>query len=387
MLSFYKRQYILPDNGVTFKEQLNNCFKQLEEIYQNNYFIQLTFFINTQNNAEYLEKKSLIFNNLKNVLEKIPSISIIGQLPDSKDISAEIVYVAKNNFDFTIEYKNYKGIIYTVIQSDNEIEIFAGGISSNNLLDGKRTEQAEEAFKLMEKILSDENLTFAEVVRQWNYIEDIIGFEDCYDKKLQNYQVLNDVRSKYYSRANFINGFPAATGIGMNTGGVILEFYARKTKQKVIPIKNPQQNDAYEYSQDVLIGNGLELKNHKTSPKFERAKFIFFQNSKRVFISGTASIKKEQTLGIDDIEMQTKITIENIENLVSDVNLKANKILNNHKSANYSFIRVYVKNPDYMEQVKKICNTFFLNTQINYLIADICRENLLVEIEGELELN
>ncbi|MFC2138722.1 PTS cellobiose transporter subunit IIC, partial [Bacteroidota bacterium] len=289
--------------------------------------------------------------------------------------------------DIKVEYKRLEDTFYTVVHSGGNKDVFAGGLSKNNILFGSHSEQAKASFELMEAILHNESMTFANVLRQWNYIEDIIGFTTIDGKELQNYQILNDIRSQYYSKADFINGYPAATGIGMNVGGIILEFYGSNAQQEILPIKNSEQKDAYEYSQNVLIGNSLNIEKKKSSPKFERAKYIKQQEYKKVFISGTASIKSEQTVGIEDVVTQTKVTIENIQNLISGRNLEANRILNNYSSINYSFIRVYVKRPEEMEKVKNICDGAFPGIQINYLVADICRENLLVEIEGEAELN
>jgi hypothetical protein len=39
-----------------------------------------------------------------------------------------------------------------------------------------------------------------------------------------------------------------------------------------------------------------------------------------------------------------------------------------------------------METVREICDSSFPDVQINYLVADICRDALLVEIEGIAQL-
>jgi hypothetical protein len=52
----------------------------------------------------------------------------------------------------------------------------------------------------------------------------------------------------------------------------------------------------------------------------------------------------------------------------------------------FSSIRVYVKIPSDMKKVREICDASFPEVQINYLVADICREALLVEIEGIAQL-
>ena len=48
----------------------------------------------------------------------------------------------------------------------------------------------------------------------------------------------------------------------------------------------------------------------------------------------------------------------------------------------FSTLRVYVKYPEQIEIVRTIYEKHFKTPNIIYLDADICRDNLLVEIEG-----
>ncbi|MBN1416385.1 MAG: hypothetical protein JW973_14880 [Bacteroidales bacterium] len=389
MTNKHKRKYILPFGGISFYEQLADCISQIDEIKRDNNILQLTFFIRSGNNTDYSEKKRAILESLHEHLgEDIPSASIVGQIPDNKELSVELVYLSKDIDDLRIQHKIIDHVTYTLVESDAEKAIFAGGIASDEFLFSRRSDQAEAAFNIMDKILKEESMSFANIIRQWNYVEDIDGFNGETENKIQNYQALNDVRSKYYATAQFVHGYPAATGIGMNSGGVVLEFYANKPfiSEEIIPIKNPQQKDAYTYSENVLVGNHLNIQPKKTSPKFERAKYISAANDKIIFVSGTAAIKGEVTVGIGDVETQTRTTVENIRNLISHENLVTNQILNNYSSLSFSSIRVYVKYQRDMEIVRDICDASFPGVQINYLVADICREALLVEIEGIAEL-
>jgi enamine deaminase RidA (YjgF/YER057c/UK114 family) len=241
----------------------------------------------------------------------------------------------------------------------------------------------------MKDILTAESISFSDIVRQWNYVENIVEVNtDDGNKPVQNYQVLNDTRSVYYSQLNFQHGYPAATGIGMNYGGILLEFYAVMPfdKVEIVPVKNPKQVDAYNYSQEVLVGDSIKELPQKTTPKFERAKYLSMNGHKTIFISGTASIHNEVTIGIDDVEKQTLVTLENISELVTNENLTNSGASDIEGILNYSFLRIYVKESSDLEIVKSICDKKFNNTSISYLIADICRDNLLVEIEGVAEL-
>jgi enamine deaminase RidA (YjgF/YER057c/UK114 family) len=389
MTNKHKRKYLLPAAGISFHEQMTDCIRQIDEIKKDNNILQLTFFIRSGSNTDYSVKKKDILKLLHEHLgHDIPSASVVGQIPDKTELSVELVFLSKSIDYIKIRHKIVDHVTYTLVESDAEKAIFAGGIASDEFLFRERSAQAEAAFSIMGRILKQEGMSFANVIRQWNYVEDIDGFDSQTEERIQNYQSLNDVRSKYYATAQFVNGYPAATGIGMDSGGIILEFYANKpfVKEEIKPIKNPQQKDAYEYSEQVLVGNHLHIQNKKTAPKFERAKFISAENDKIIFVSGTASIKGEVTIGIGDVALQTKTTIENIRNLISHENLTTNQILNNYNTLQFSSIRVYVKYASDMDTVREICDASFPEVQINYLVADICRDALLVEIEGIAEL-
>jgi len=142
-------------------------------------------------------------------------------------------------------------------------------------------------------------------------LEDIIGFEG----EKQKYHEFNNVRSVFYGNYFENTGFPVATGIGMNRGGIILEFVAVKSKEvKSSVIDNPEQIAAHNYSGNVLIGEDCLV---KTTPKFERARYFEMYDKKMIFISGTASIVKERTEGVGDPIKQTETTIHNIQQLYS----------------------------------------------------------------------
>ena len=383
--------FVLPVEGTTFHEQLVSCFNELNGFIKdpdNHNIIHQSFFIKSETNSEYTGKKKEILDLVNESFEKVPSTSIIGQIPDDGYlVTAELMVIVNKPPDIEISYRQNQGISYTKIISENYDQVFAGGISSSSV-ERDLLFQANGAFELMQKILDSESMSFSNIVRQWNYVENILNVEHNKDKEVQNYQILNDVRAKYYSQADFKDGYPAATGIGMNTGGIILEFIAIKPKRNIyiVPLKNPMQTDAYNYSQDVLVGNALIQARIKSSPKFERAKYISVNEKKTIFVSGTAAIQNEKTLANDDIKKQTEITIKNISNLISRANLKQAGIENNVGDIGFSFIRVYVKNKSELDAVKEICNSYYRNVPINYLVADICRDNLLVEIEGIVEL-
>jgi len=68
---------------------------------------------------------------------------------------------------------------------------------------------------------------------------------------------------------------------------------------------------AHAYSEQVLE----VARQKKTTPKFERAKSMTFQDRKLIYISGTAAIRGEESLTGVGLERQLRITMENIAEL------------------------------------------------------------------------
>ncbi len=302
-------------------------------------------------------------------------------------VAIELTVITRQDDRVVISRDELENIRYTVVNSPGCRAVYACGITPGENAAGT-LQQSQDAFKLMKRVLEKENMDFSHILRQWNYIENITGKTGNKGKIKQNYQVFNDIRSLYYGEVDFKRGYPAATGIGMKCGGVVLGFIAADVSGDitVIPIKNPDQVDAHRYSQEVLIGNAIQTDRQKSTPKFERAKAIANANYYNVYISGTAAIRGQKTLYPTDVEQQTRVTIKNISRLIAPETLEKHSLHVSSSGSPFSHIRVYVKNETDVPAVKKICDNHYGEVPSLYLISDICRDNLLVEIEGAIAL-
>jgi len=390
------KSYILlkPKAKSNLEIEFNSCLFQLKKILLNNHqnsdsILKQTIFINANNKNEYHEQQNFLQEQLQKFYNStLPPTSFIAQPPeDQQQCALELILLKSDSTDIELQRKKLDDISYTVLYYSETKEVYGGGLScAFNSYDP--LECARNSFDIMERILKKENLTFANVVRQWNYIEGILDKKPRKGGIKQNYQIFNDVRSNYYSKSNFLSGYPAATGIGMNTGGIILEFIAVNNTQDVniIPIKNPRQVNAYSYSDEVLVGRPIQDISKKTSPKFERAKFMAIDNIVQIFISGTAAILGQDSVSEQDARIQTTTTIENIQQLICESNLKNHNIHQNAGHPKLSYLRVYVKKEYDLEDVKAVCEKYYPNISTLYLISDICRDDLLVELEGVANL-
>ena len=217
-----------------------------------------------------------------------------------------------------------------------------------------------------------------DIARTWIYIFDIDGL----DKVENNYQGMNHARKEIYNEINFAGrtgslvDFPASTGIGMQDRSLTYSTLACKpgTLNKVISIENQAQTPAFEYPEDES----------KFQPLFSRAIALLNGDKALCSISGTASILEAKSMYIGDAEKQTELTLDNIENLISVENLKANNIdvENGGLDAAVQFV-VYIKQVEDYEVVRAICEKRLPgNVPQFYVHADVCRDDLLVEIEA-----
>ncbi len=380
-----------PVSGTTFCEKLSDCYRQLTESFRNKAItrpsiIKQTIFIATSSDSEYFQGRQELISCGKKFFTELPPTTILPQTPEIGSLAVEFSFFEGLQPDEIIYKQNSEASWLIILHGTVKVLVAAGlgGTSeSGNIL-----MQSNNAFEQLKQILAEEKMEFSDILRQWNYIEQITGFDNASNSPSQHYQIFNDVRSKYYQESQFENGYPAATGIGMDRGGIMIDVVAASfaDQKSVIAIKSPVQLDAYTYSEQVLAENHAMCDFCRTTPKFERAKIIVTTDKKWIFISGTAAISGQESARQHTIEDQTKMTIQNILRLISVENINKHGI---QASENASIIslRVYVKFKNDIPKVKEVCLQFFPEVPIVYVVADICRPELLVEIEGQALLN
>jgi enamine deaminase RidA (YjgF/YER057c/UK114 family) len=99
-----------------------------------------------------------------------------------------------------------------------------------------------------------------------------------------------------------------------------------------------------------------------------------------LFISGTASIVGHRTVHAGDVAAQTRETLVNIEALLDEANRVSGTSRFGLESLAY---KVYVRNSADLPLIQsQLHSALGRNPQVVYLQADICRQDLLVEIEA-----
>ena len=353
---------ILKSNEIEFEKAICQLVKSAGDN-----CVRLCFFIDAKSSQDYAEKRESIRRILcDDCGESTPTWSVISQKPLDCSVVLE-VHSAQN---CTITYKSD----YIILESESAKELILSGICGD--LNDSIYDQSHSAFKRIESIFSCEGFTFSNVVRQWNYIERIVAIENNH----QHYQSFNDVRSEHYSNQVWSDGYPAATGIGTQFGGIVIDLDAIIIKDSEVQIRkidNDFQVAAHAYSKGVLIGEEIG----KTTPKFERAKSVATQKENKVYISGTAAIIGEESLVGVKFDKQIKATMINIENLICERTFR-NSDIRTPSPMKLDMLRVYLKYEYDTEGAMDYMESSYGETPVCYLLGDVCRDELLVEIEG-----
>lgn len=209
-------------------------------------------------------------------------------------------------------------------------------------------------------------LGYPRLVRMWNMVHGIVP----------NYTRFCDGRGAAFERCDVDTALmPAATGVGAHGGGVAFYFLASRSA-RLTHIENPRQIPAYRYPR--RYGG--------TSRSFARATHARFPGADprgQLFISGTASILGADTAHHGDLARQCVTTLDNIAALISGPNLAGHGIDADLTLADVDQAKVYVKPGADVAVVRRICaQAFGDRTRIGYANVDMCRDDLLVEIEG-----
>ncbi len=205
------------------------------------------------------------------------------------------------------------------------------------------------------------------LIRIWNYLPEINREADGDER----YRLFNSARQMAFrdSGQTTVGSVPAASALGSPAGSPI-SIYFLAARQPPKMIENPRQTSAYFYPP----------KFGRHSPIFSRACVLHESAGTNLFVSGTASIVGCETIHQGDVGAQTRETMANISALLDEVNRVVG-------SARYSLdglkFKVYVRQPFDLGAIEgALSRSLRPSTPIVYLQADVCREDLLVEIEA-----
>lgn len=199
--------------------------------------------------------------------------------------------------------------------------------------------------------------------RFWNYIQNINdgkGDEERYklfcSGRLASFEQHGIHQTK----------FPAASALGSHSNGTVVYVFSAKHEGE--HFRNNKQIDAFEYPRQY----------GRSSPSFSRATSIDIDQTSLYLVSGTASIIGHQTIASDDISEQLSVTVANLKHLLS-------KPIAGDQHLVPIASKVYIRHTKDADVIKSFLQKNMPQHNYLFTIADVCRDDLLVEIECHCE--
>jgi chorismate lyase/3-hydroxybenzoate synthase len=189
-------------------------------------------------------------------------------------------------------------------------------------------------------------------VRMWNYLG---GIND-HDREAERYQLFCAGRHDAFVAAGYHHDvdLPAASAVGMRGRGLVTYFLA--AREPGVQVENPRQVAAYRYPPEY----------GRKSPSFSRATVW----KDRVFVSGTSSVRGHATVHAGDVAAQLDETLQNIEAVLAQTGRTTSNVIS---------AKTYIRRPDDYDLIAARLDGLLPSNL--YLQADICRADLLLEIE------
>lgn len=213
-------------------------------------------------------------------------------------------------------------------------------------------------------------------LRFWNFVPRI---HTPSGEGLDRYMVFNAGRfaacEHWHGSPNaFDHTLASASGVGVL--GDALAIHCLAADEAGEPVENPRQVPAYRYSRRY----------GPRPPCFARATRMLapVQGAWWLLVAGTASIRGEESMHVGDIDAQMIETLDNLDALLDAAQVKRGA---EGAPATLTSLRVYLVRPDDLAIVRqRIEERHGAIADLEFAQAELCRADLLVEIEGIAEL-
>jgi enamine deaminase RidA (YjgF/YER057c/UK114 family) len=290
----------------------------------------------------------------------MPILAVDMRLPQGEDSICEIWHSREplvSGRHGTIRYRKGDTLLFGSVSLD---EVAAASPDARAPLQAATEAAYQSIFELLEA------QDFRAVLRFWNYFPAI----NQESHRMERYRQFNIGRQDAFLAhgRSVIGNVPAACALGSASGNLHIAFLAARAN--VIGIENPRQLSAYRYPSQY----------GPRSPTFSRAGLVRLGGRDMLFISGTASIVGHQSLHAGDVVAQTRECLHNIAAVVAEANVQAPGAGFHLDALTY---KVYVRHADDLAAVRREMQQFIGGTMSAVCLqADVCRADLLVEIEA-----
>lgn len=206
--------------------------------------------------------------------------------------------------------------------------------------------------------------------RVWNYVPGI----NAVHAGLENYRRFCRGRSVAFEEqfgVDYQRQLPAASAVGANPGPLAIAFLAGDAAPR--HFENPRQVPAFEYPADY----------GPRPPSFSRATLVENAARRQLFVSGTAAIRGHATIAVGNLSGQLACTRENLHIIAATAGAGADFGAADDWQRT---LKVYIRHARDLAAVSRDLDEHLLRAgdTVTYLLADLCRSDLLVEIEAVL---
>ncbi len=206
--------------------------------------------------------------------------------------------------------------------------------------------------------------------RLWNYVPHINGVEGG----LENYRSFCRARSLAFEGhfgPAFQRMLPASSAVGAAAGPIAVAFVAGPEPGR--HFENPAQVPAFEYPTE----------HGPRPPSFSRATVVATTGATHVFISGTAAIRGHLTVAPGALDRQVACTLDNLRLIGEAAGVGPSLGAGGGWQRRF---KVYLRHRQDLSVVVNRLEAALLRAgdHVIYLHADICRADLVVEIEAAL---
>jgi enamine deaminase RidA (YjgF/YER057c/UK114 family) len=236
------------------------------------------------------------------------------------------------------------------------------GLSTSPSVEGTPAAQAGRAIRSAEAVLRASGMSYQSVARTWFYLADILSWYDAF----------NTARSAVYTEFGIMPQpggrqlLPASTGIraaAPGGGACSLDLLAIDAPDGQGPavqlLRNPSQKEAFHYGS-----------------AFSRAAVIRGAKDTLIELSGTASIDEAgRSVHLGDIRPQVRCTLDKVAALLAQAPAALKDL---------SACTIFIKHAEHADATREVFAEYGLEPFPGvYVVADVCRDDLLFEIDGE----
>jgi len=226
-------------------------------------------------------------------------------------------------------------------------------------------QRTAEGYETLFSVIEEQG--YPHLLRVWNYFPQI----NAESLGLENYRRFCRGRGIAFQRhfGDADQRFPSASALGTRSGQ--LHIYALASRQAGEFRENPRQISAYLYPPEY----------GPRSPTFARATLKRWDGMENLYISGTASIVGHESRHPGDCVAQLDETLRNIEALLTGT--ARDEACSFRGLEDLVCLKVYLREAEFLPDVRaRLQEVLSPHAQTIYLQADVCRSDLLVEIEA-----